>query len=124
MKRTLLTTAWLLLMGAGMLTSCSYTAEDYLDDMKELTEETLRNAPQYTEEDWKEVGRKYQEINAKGGELLKDMTKEQRKELKKMRQELTQKAAELDKEDIKKQLNELVDKADEALDNLLEKLND
>lgn len=124
MKRTLLTTAWLLLMGAGMLTSCSYTAEDYLDDMKELTEETLRNASQYTEEDWKEVGRKYQEINAKGGELLKDMTKEQRKELKKMRQELTQKAAELDKEDVKKQLNELVDKADEALDNLLEKLND
>ena len=61
MKRTLLTTAWLLLMGAGMLTSCSYTAEDYLDDMKELTEKRSampHSIPKKTGKKWDENIRK------------------------------------------------------------------
>ena len=34
------------------LTACtSYSAQDYVNDMKNLTEETLKNASTYTEED-------------------------------------------------------------------------
>lgn len=123
MKMKTKITALLFAMAAGTLTSCSYTTEDYLNDMKELTQETIKNAPDYTAEDWKKVGEKYQEINAKGAELLKDMTNEQRKELKKLQKELSKKAGEMDKDELKKQLEDFTEKADEAINDFLDKLN-
>ncbi len=64
------------------LTACtSYSAQDYMNDMKTLTEETLRNASTYTDEDWKRVGEEYREINEKGKKVLQDMTEEQKKRI-------------------------------------------
>ena len=53
---------------AGMcFTACAgYSAQDYVNDMKSLTEKTLKNASSYTEEDWKRVGEEYRSINEKG----------------------------------------------------------
>ena len=63
------------------LTACtSYSAQDYVNDMKNLTEETLKNASTYTEEDWKRVGEEYRSINEKGKKVLENMTEDQRKE--------------------------------------------
>lgn len=68
------------------LTACtSYSAQDYMNDMKTLTEETLRNASTYTDEDWKRVGEEYREINEKGKKVLQDMTEEQKKNWKSFR---------------------------------------
>ena len=68
---------------AGMcFTACAgYSAQDYVNDMKSLTEKTLKNASSYTEEDWKRVGEEYRSINEKGKKVLEDMTEDQRKEL-------------------------------------------
>ena len=77
------------------LTSCSsYSTQDYVNDMKKLTEETLQNASTYTEEDWKRVGEEYRKINQKGKKVLEDMTEDQKKELEKFAEEMGDKAAE------------------------------
>ena len=60
------------------LTACtSYSAQDYVNDMKNLTEETLKNASTYTEEDWKRVGEEYRSINEKGKKVLENELKKQ-----------------------------------------------
>lgn len=109
-----------LMLLAGTLTSCSYTAEDYMDDMKNLTEETFENASSYTAEDWEKVGKEFVEINKKGAGVLGDLSKEQLKELKKMRKELSKKAPSIDSSD----MDELLDKANDALKDFVDKFKD
>lgn len=105
---------------AGLcLTACtSYSAQDYVNDMKALTEETLQNASDYTEEDWKEVGEKYRSINEKGKKVLEDMTEDQRKELEKFTEEMSDKAVEFNHEELKEQFNDLMDKAGDFVNDL------
>ena len=118
------TSIFALMLLAGTLTSCSYTAEDYLNDMKSLSEETFENASSYTAEDWEKVGKEFMEINQKGAGLLKDLSKEQLKELKKMRKELAKKAPQLDNSDMEKNLDKMLDKANDAMKDLMDKLGD
>ncbi len=117
-------TALALMLVAGTLTSCSYTAEDYVDDMKALTEETYENASSYTAEDWKRVGEEFVEINKKGMGVLKDLSKEQIKELKKMKKELSKKAPELDTSSFEENMDDMMDKANDAMKDLMDKLGE
>ena len=90
------------------LTACtSYSAQDYVNDMKNLTEETLKNASTYTEEDWKRVGEEYRSINEKGKKVLENMTEDQRKELEKFSEDDIMEQANDFVDDIKQQLQDL-----------------
>lgn len=107
------------------LTACtSYSAQDYMNDMKTLTEKTLRNASTYTDEDWKRVGEEYREINEKGKKVLQDMTEEQKKELEKFSEEMSDKAAEFNHEELKEQFNDFMDKANDFVNDIKEGLKD
>ena len=107
------------------LTACtSYSAQDYVNDMKALTEETLQNASTYTEEDWKEVGEKYRSINEKGKKVLEDMTEDQRKELEKFTEEMSDKAVEFNHEELKEQFNDLMQQADDFIDKVINEIQD
>ena len=105
------------------LTSCSsYSSQDYVNDMKKLTEETLQNASTYTEEDWKRVGEEYREINQKGKKVLEDMTEDQKKELEKFAEEMGDKAAEFNHDELKEQFNDLMKQADDFINNIKEQI--
>lgn len=107
------------------LTACtSYSAQDYVNDMKNLTEETLKNASTYTEEDWKRVGEEYRSINEKGKKVLENMTEDQRKELEKFSEKMSDKAAEFNHEELKKQFNDLMEKTGNFIDGLKKEINE
>lgn len=107
------------------LTACiGYTAEDYAREMKELAEETMQNASSYTEEDWKEVGERFKEINAKGKGLLNEMTEEQQKEIENLSEEFVNKAADFNHQEFKEELNNLLDKADSFIDDAIKQLKE
>lgn len=105
-----------LLLTGSMLASCNeYTAQDYLNDLKELTETTAENASSYTQEDWKKVAEEFKEINEKGAEVCKNLTEEQLKEIKKLKKDLMKKSADFDSEELKEELEDIADKASDAL---------
>lgn len=104
---------------AGTLTSCSYTAEDYVDDMKALSEEAVENADTYTAEDWKKVGEEFVEINKKGAGVLKDLSREQMKELKKLSKKISKQVPDLDESEF----NKMMDNAGEAMKDFMDKLS-
>lgn len=107
------------------LTACTnYSAQDYVNEMKALTEETLQNASTYTEEDWKEVGEKYRSINEKGKKVLENMTEDQRKELEKFTEEMSDKAVEFNHEELKEQFNDLMQQADDFIDKVINEIQD
>ncbi|HJD09643.1 hypothetical protein QVO32_10020 [Bacteroides gallinaceum] len=107
------------------LTACtSYSAQDYVNDMKNLTEETLKNASTYTEEDWKRVGEEYRSINEKGKKVLENMTEDQRKELEKFSEEMSDKAAEFNHEELKKQFDDIMEQANDFVDDIKQQLQD
>lgn len=111
-----------LLLTGCMLVSCGkYTAKDYIDDLKELTEETAKNASSYTQEDWKEVAAEFRKLNEKGAEACKELTDEQAKEIRKLKKELRSKAAGVDSEELKKELDDLSEQAGEALKDIFGK---
>lgn len=118
--RKLYTTIFAMMLLAGTLTSCSYTAEDYVNDMKELSEEAIENADKYTAEDWQEVGEEFIEINKKGAGVLKDLTREQMKELKKFSKKIKKQVPELDDSDF----DSMMDKAGDAMKDFMDKLSD
>lgn len=111
---------------AGMcFTACAgYSAQDYVNDMKSLTEKTLKNASSYTEEDWKRVGEEYRSINEKGKKVLENMTEDQRKELEKFSEEMSDKAAEFNHEELKQQFDDLMQQADGFINDMLEEIKD
>ena len=107
------------------LSACSsYSAQDYVNDMKNLTEETLKNASTYTEEDWKRVGEEYRSINEKGKKVLENMTEDQRKELEKFSEEMSDKAAEFNHEELKKQFDDIMEQANDFVDDIKQQLQD
>ena len=120
--KKLYTSVFALILLAGTFTSCTYTADDYMDDMKDLTEETRKNASSYTAEDWKKVGEEFVEINKKGFGVLKDLSREQLKELKKMRKEFSKKAPDFDDSDFEDQLDDMMDKASDAMNDFMDKI--
>ncbi len=107
------------------LSACSsYSAQDYVNDMKNLTEETLKNASTYTEEDWKRVGEEYRSINEKGKKVLENMTEDQRKELEKFSEEMSDKAAEFNHEELKKQFDDIMEQANDFVNDIKQQLQD
>ena len=125
MKKNLSKLLLLLAIGGSSLTACSsYTAEDYRNEMRELTEETLKNASSYTEKDWEKVGERFKEINAKGKDLLDKMTEEQREELKEFSQEFADQASEFDHQEFKKEIGNLLDQADSFIDEAIKQLKE
>lgn len=116
--RKLHTTVFTMLLLAGTLTSCSYTAEDYVNDMKELSEEAIENADTYTAEDWEKLGNEFVEINKKGAGVLKDLSKEQMKELKKFSKKIKKEMPDLDESDFEEMMNN----AGEAMKDFMDKL--
>jgi len=111
---------------AGMcFTACAgYSAQDYVNDMKSLTEKTLKNASSYTEEDWKRVGEEYRSINEKGKKVLENMTEDQRKELEKFSEEMSDKAAEFNHEELKKQFDDIMEQANDFVNDIKQQLQD
>lgn len=92
MRKSLLTRAAVMLLSCSLLISCGkYTAEEYIDDLKDLMEETAENASSYDADDWKDVLEEFKEINEKAADACKDMTEEQAKEIKKLKKELSKK---------------------------------
>ena len=125
MKKNLSKLLLLLAIGGSSLTACSrYTAEDYLNEMRELTEETLKKASSYTEKDWEKVGERFKENNAKGKDLLDKMTEEQREELKEFSQEFADQASEFDHQEFKKEIGNLLDQADSFIDEAIKQLKE
>lgn len=122
MKR--LTSFSLGLAGMLLVACSSYSTQDYVNDMKKLTEETLRNASTYTEEDWKRVGEEYREINQKGKKVLKEMTEDQKKELEKFAEEMEDKAEEFNHDELKEQFNDLMKQADDFINNMINELKE
>jgi len=107
------------------LSACSsYSAQDYVNDMKNLTEETLKNASTYTEEDWKRVGEEYRSINEKGKKVLENMTEDQRKELEKFSEEMSDKATEFNHEELKKQFDDIMEQANDFVNDIKQQLQD
>ena len=107
------------------LSACSsYSSQDYVNDMKKLTEETLQNASTYTEEDWKRVGEEYRKINQKGKKVLEKMTEDQRKELEKFSEKMSDKAAEFNHEELKKQFDDIMEQANDFVDDIKQQLQD
>lgn len=107
------------------LSACSsYSTQDYVNDMKNLTEETLQNASTYTEEDWKRVGEEYRSINEKGKKVLENMTEDQRKELEKFSEKMSDKAAEFNHEELKKQFDDIMEQANDFVDDIKQQLQD
>ena len=102
----------------------SYSSQDYVNDMKKLTEETLQNASTYTEEDWKRVGEEYRKINQKGKKVLEKMTEDQRKELEKFSEKMSDKAAEFNHEELKKQFDDIMEQANDFVDDIKQQLQD
>lgn len=122
MRKVLFANFIALLLAGSMLMSCNdYTAQDYIDDLKELTETTARNASSYTKEDWKKVAEEFKEINEKGAEVCKNLTEEQAREIKKLKKDLVKEASDFDSEELKKELEDMADKAGEALKNIFSK---
>ena len=99
--------------------SCKgYTAQDYVDDMKDLTKEVVNNASSYDADEWNEVAKKFQKITKQGEKVLKDMTKEEKKEYRKLRKELKKQTAKFKSKEFTKQWNEMLDEAGDTLDEL------
>ena len=117
--RKLHTTIFAMMLLAGTLTSCSYTAEDYVNDMRELSEEVIENADTYTAEDWQKVGEEFVEINKKGAGVLEDLTREQMKELKKFSKKIKKEVPDLDESDF----DEMMNKAGDAMKDFMDKLS-
>ena len=117
--RKLHTTVFAMMLLAGTLTSCSYTAEDYVNDMRELSEEAIENAGTYTAEDWQKVGEEFIEINKKGAGVLEDLTREQMKELKKFSKKIKKEVPDLDDSDF----DEMMNKAGDAMKDFMDKLS-
>lgn len=102
-----------------ILVSCKgYTAQDYVDDMKDLTKEVVDNASSYSADEWKEVAKKFQNITKKGEKVLKDMTKEEKKEYRKLKKELKKQTAKFKSKEFAKQWDEMLDEASDTLDEL------
>lgn len=115
--------AIMLFIAGCCMTSCaSYDAEDYVNDMKALTEETIRNASTYTEEDWERVGERYKDINEKGRGLLEKLSEEQKRELEKFSEEMADKAAEFDHEELKEQFKNALDEANDFLEGIMKQI--
>ena len=117
--RKLYSTLFAMMLLAGTLTSCSYTAEDYVNDMRKLSEEAIENADTYTADDWQEVGEEFIEINKKGAGVLEDLTKEQLKELKKFSKKIKKQVPDLDESDF----DEMMDNAGDAMKDFMDKLS-
>lgn len=118
--RKLHTTIFAMMLLAGTLTSCSYTADDYVNDMKELSEEAIENADTYTAEDWEKVGKEFVEINKKGAGVLQDLSKEQMKELKKFSKKISKQVPDLDESEFENMMN----KAGDAMKDFMDKLSE
>lgn len=113
--------ATLLCAACCVLASCGrYTADDYIGDLRELTEKAVKNAPSYTKEDWEQVAEDFRRLNEKGAEACKDLTDEQAREIGKLKKELRKKAAAIDGKTLKNALEDLTKQADEALKDLFE----
>ena len=117
--RKLHSTIFAMMLLAGTLTSCSYTAEDYVNDMRELSEEAIENADTYTAEDWQKVGDEFIEINKKGAGILQDLSREQMKELKKLSKKIKKQVPDLDESDF----NEMMNNAGDAMKDFMDKLS-
>ena len=116
--RKLHTTVFAMLLLAGTLTSCSYTAEDYVNDMKELSEEAIENADTYTAEDWEKLGNEFVEINKKGAGVLQNLSREQMKELKKFSKKIKKEMPDLDESDFEEMMNNAGEAMKDFMDNL------
>lgn len=89
----------IVLLISSVLISCNTcTPEDYISDLKELTEETAKNASSYTKNDWEEVVEKFKKITKKGEKACKNLSEEQAKEIKKLKNKLKKKIANFDSE--------------------------
>lgn len=114
----------LFIIGCSLSACSSYSTQDYVNDMKELTEETLQNASTYTEEDWKRVGEEYSKINEKGKKVLEEMTEDQKKELEKFAKEMGDKAEEFNHDELKEQFNDLMEQADDFINDMINELKE
>lgn len=114
----------LFITGCSLSACSSYSTQDYVNDMKKLTEETLQNASTYTEEDWKRVGEEYSKINEKGKKVLEEMTEDQKKELEKFAKEMGDKAEEFNHDELKEQFNDLMEQADDFINDMINELKE
>lgn len=110
-----------LLLAGFLFVSCQYTAEDYVADMKALTTKTIKNASNYTEEDWKEVTREYQELNKKGKQVVKNLTEKQRKELNEWKEKMVKEASKFDSQELKEAFNNFMDQANDFMKDTFKK---
>jgi len=111
-----------LLLTGSILMSCNeYTTQDYIDDLKELTETTAKNASSYTKEDWKKVAEEFKEINEKGVESCKNLTEEQKEKIRKFKKELMKEATDFDSKELKEELENIADKTGRTLKDIFSK---
>lgn len=122
MKKRLFRNILTLLMTSSIFLACNeYTAQNYIDDLKKLTETTGENAASYTKEEWKKIAEEFKRINGKAAEACKNLTAEQKKEIRKLKNKLKKEVADFDSDELKKELGDMADQAGETLKGILSK---
>lgn len=111
-----------LLLSGSMITSCKheYTAQDYINDLKELSQKTADNATSYTKEDWKKVMDDFNAINKKGMKTCKNLTEEQMQEIDNLKKNLMKESKDFNNE-LKDNINDMTEKAGDAIKKVLDK---
>lgn len=66
-----------------VLSACKPTAANYIDDLKELVEKVAKEGGDYTEEEWEEVSREFDELLQRAEEF-EGLTDEQKQEIMKL----------------------------------------
>lgn len=104
----------MLCMLVAVLASChKYTAQEYVNDMKSLTEETIRNASDYTAEKWKQTEEKFRKLNDKGRSVWKDLTEQQKEQLRRMGNDLQTSVARIQNANLRQQIDRVMQQANE-----------
>lgn len=99
---------------AAVLTSCHrYTAQNYVNDMKSLTEETIRNASNYTADNWKQTEEKFHKLNEKGRTVWKDLTEQQKEQLHRMSTDLQNTVSRIQGSQLRQQIDRVMQQVDE-----------
>lgn len=122
MKKRLFIHILSIVMTSCILLACNeYSAQNYIDDLKKLTETTSENASSYTKEEWKKIAEEFKRINRKATEACKNLTAEQKKEIRKLKNKLKKEVANFDSDELKKEFGDMADQASETLKGILSK---
>lgn len=103
------------------MTACAPSAEGYIDEVKTFIETVATEGADYTEEDWKEVGKEFKELLEKANEV-EGLTDEQKKELAKLEAKFSGVMTKKNLDKVMEDASEEIEKVGKAIEGFLEGL--